>query len=62
MQLDIKQKFDIILRWEKGQKTVHIANEMNISRKTVSKWINKYKLDKNSFFNKGSGRPKKNST
>lgn len=46
MQLDTKQKYDIILRWEKGQKTVQIVNDMNISRKTVSKWINRYKLDK----------------
>ena len=60
MQLSIKQKYDIILRWENGNTTVQIASDMNISRKTVSKWINKYKLDEKTFLKKGSGRPSKN--
>lgn len=59
MQLSIKQKYDIVLRRENGHSTVQIAKDMKISRKTVSKWINRYKLDEKALIKVGSGRPPK---
>ncbi len=58
MQLSTKQKYEIILRRESGQTTVKIAEEMNVSRKTVSKWINRYKLDYTVFLQTSTRKQK----
>lgn len=55
MQLTEKQKYDIVLRSEKGETTVKIAKEMNISRKTVSKWLNRYRKTNKVSRKKGTG-------
>lgn len=59
MTLKEKDKYKIIILHELGHTSTSIAKEMNISRTTVIKWINKYKLDENVNRKEGSGRPYK---
>ena len=43
VQLTEKQKYDIILKNEKGYSSRKIAEELCINKKTVLKWISVYK-------------------
>ena len=59
VQLSDKQKYEIIINYEKGYSTREISENMKINRKTVIRWIKRYN-DKNSVRRKeGSGRKKK---
>ncbi len=58
-QLTEKQKYEIIIRSELNQSSRFIADEMGINRKSVLKWIRKYKKDQNINRKKGSGRKRK---
>ena len=62
MQLNIKQRYEIIVRNEMGHSIRKIAadmNIMNINHKTVQRWLKKYKSCNNVDRNKWS-RKKKN--
>jgi len=59
VQLTEKQKYEIIVRDELNQSSRYIANEMKINRKSVLKWIKKYKNNKTINRKEGSGRKRK---
>ena len=61
MPLNEKDKYTIIILSEMGHTHTYIANTLNINRKTVETWINRYNLEKNVNRKEGSGRPKKTS-
>ena len=58
MQLNIKQRYEIIVRNEMGHSIRKIAADMNINHKTVQRWLKKYKSCNNVDRNNGSGRKK----
>jgi predicted DNA-binding protein YlxM (UPF0122 family) len=56
MVLSEIQKFEIISKYYNLNMSMQkIADQMNISRHTVSLWINRYKKDKNLERKRGSG-------
>jgi len=58
MPLTEKQKYAIIIKHEDGKTKTAIANELSISRITVSNWIKRY-TETNDIKRKiGSGRKK----
>jgi transposase len=61
VQLTEKQKYEIIILREQNYKINEIADKMNINRKTVMAWINKFQKDNTIERKKGSGRKRKTS-
>jgi len=61
VQLNEKQKYEIIIKHELKHTILQISTDMKINRKTVMKWINKYKKDKTVNRQIGSGRKRKTS-
>ena len=61
VQLTEKQKYEIIILREQNFKINEIADKMNINRKTVMTWINKFQKDNNIERKEGSGRKRKTS-
>lgn len=58
-QLTEKQKHEIVFRNElMDMSIVNIAKEMNINRKTVSKWLEKSQKNETLERSEGSGRKK----
>ena len=58
MQLSEKQKYEIIILREHGNKINDIANYMKINRTTVLRWIRNYEKNNNIQRKSGSGRNK----
>jgi transposase len=58
MQLTEKQRYEIIFRYEKGNTHKKIAHDMSINIKSVIRWIERYKKNKNVKRISGSGRKK----
>ena len=56
MQLTDKQKYEIVILREQNNKIDTIADKMNVNRKTVMRWLNKYNKDNNICRKEGSGR------
>lgn len=59
MQLTEKQKYEIVIRCEDGMTIDNIAKKLNVNRKTVMLWINRYEQEKNVNRKFGSGRIEK---
>ncbi len=55
MQLTEKQKYEIVVLYENHYNITKIATKMNINRKTVMKWINRYRNTNTVKRKKGSG-------
>lgn len=62
MQLTEKQKYEIIILREQGEKINEIANKMNINRKAVMRWIDRYSRNNNVARKEGTGGKNKTST
>lgn len=58
VQLTDKQKYEIVIKHKIGINNTQIAKDLNITRKTVIKWITKYNKDQNIERKSGSGRKK----
>jgi transposase len=59
VQLSEKQKYEIIIRIEQGQSTRYIASDMNINRKAITRWNNRYTKTGSINRLRGSGRKRK---
>ena len=59
VQLNDKQRYEIIIRNEQKQSSRQIAKEMNINKNTVNKWINRYTKNESIKRLSGSGRKRK---
>lgn len=55
MVLSEIQKMEIITKYNGSLTMKQIATDMKINIKTVSKWINKYHVDKNIIRKRGTG-------
>lgn len=59
VQLSDMDKMRIIINYENGLSMREIAEKMNISKNTVSKWITEYKKTNKFERKQGSGRKKR---
>jgi transposase len=62
VQLSNKQKYEIIINYEKGYSIREISKNMKINRNTVMLWIKRYNNNHDILRKKGSGRKKKTNT
>ena len=59
MVLSDMKKMEIIVKYNEGDSMRTIANHMNIDKNTVYKWIQRYRINKNTNRQRGSGLYKK---
>jgi transposase len=62
MQLTDKQRYEIVILKDQGYKINEIAEKMNINRKAVFRWIDRYIRNDNVNRKEGSGRKPKTSS
>ena len=58
VQLTEKQKYEIVVKHELGINNVDISKSMNINRRTVINWLNRYSTTNTVDRKSGSGRKK----
>lgn len=58
MKLSTKKKYEIVILKEQGNTITNIARNMNISRESVYRWLERYETDEELERKIGSGRPK----